>query len=326
MYEAYGADTLRVYEMSMGPLEQSKPWETRAVSGAHRLLQRVWRIVVDEDSGVSRLTDADPTREDLVVLHKTIEAVRAAMDDLRVNTPIARITELTNHLTSTYPNGAPRSLGEPLVLLVAPFAPHMAEELWARTGHDTSLTRAPFPVTDPAYLVTETVEVPVQINGKLRATIVVPSGADAAALEQAARADEKIGAQIEGKTVRKVVAVPGRLVQHFERHSDRYTKARSDAVRPVTWAHEFSTTVCFAFVFGAEALGNSPGIQISCCASGCYSADCVMCKRGRAHPSWHRRHPNRGHYDGSRNDCTTGGCDRSGCDRSGCDRSGWGFD
>jgi leucyl-tRNA synthetase len=212
MYEAYGADTLRVYEMSMGPLEQSKPWETRAVSGAHRLLQRVWRIVVDEDSGVSRLTDADPTREDLVVLHKTIEAVRAAMDDLRVNTPIARITELTNHLTSTYPNGAPRSLGEPLVLLVAPFAPHMAEELWARTGHDTSLTRAPFPVTDPAYLITETVEVPVQINGKLRATIVVPSGADAAALEQAARADEKIGAQIEGKTVRKVVAVPGRLV------------------------------------------------------------------------------------------------------------------
>jgi leucyl-tRNA synthetase len=212
MYDAYGADTLRVYEMSMGPLEQSKPWETRAVSGAHRLLQRVWRIVVDEDSGVSRLTDADPTRADLVVLHKTIEAVRAAMDDLRVNTPIARITELTNHLTSTYPGGAPRSLGEPLVLLIAPFAPHMSEELWSRTGHDASLTRAPFPAADPAYLVTDTVEVPVQINGKLRGTVVVASGADAAALEEAARSDEKIRVQIDGKTIRKVVAVPGRLV------------------------------------------------------------------------------------------------------------------
>jgi leucyl-tRNA synthetase len=212
MYDAYGADTLRVYEMSMGPLEQSKPWETRAVSGAHRLLQRVWRIVINEDSGESRLTGTEPTREDLVVLHKTIEAVRAAMDDLRVNTPIARITELTNHLTSTYPEGAPRALGEPLVLLIAPFAPHLGEELWSRLGHPESLIRAPFPVTDPAYLVTDTVEVPVQINGKLRGVVVVASGANAQTLEAVARADEKISAQIEGKTIRKVVAVPGRLV------------------------------------------------------------------------------------------------------------------
>ena len=212
MYEAYGADTLRVYEMSMGPLEQSKPWETRAVSGAHRLLQRIWRIVVDEDSGGSRVTNGEPTREDLVTLHKTIEAVRAAMDELRVNTPIARITELTNHLTSAYPNGAPRQLAEPLVLLLAPFAPHMAEELWSRLGHPNSLIRQPFPVTDSTYLASDTVEVPVQINGKLRGVVVVATGADAAALEAAALADEKIRAQIDGKTVRKVIAVPGRLV------------------------------------------------------------------------------------------------------------------
>ena len=212
MYEAYGADTLRVYEMSMGPLEQSKPWETRAVSGAHRLLQRIWRLIVDEDSGGCRATDAAPQRDDLVVLHKTIEAVRAAMDDLRVNTPIARITELTNHLTSAYPNGAPRGLAEPLVLLLAPFAPHLAEELWSRLGHPHSLIRQSFPITDPAYLSSDTVEVPVQVNGKLRGVVVVPTGADAAVLEAAARADEKIRAQIDDKTVRKVIAVPGRLV------------------------------------------------------------------------------------------------------------------
>ncbi len=212
MYEAYGADTLRVYEMSMGPLEQSKPWETRAVSGAHRLLQRIWRLIVDEDSGECRVIDAAPQREDLVVLHKTIDAVRAAMDDLRVNTPIARITELTNHLTSAYPNGAPRALAEPLVLLLAPFAPHLAEELWSRLGHPHSLIRQSFPITDHAYLSSETVEVPVQINGKLRGVVVVPTGADATVLEAAARADEKIRAQIDDKTVRKVIAVPGRLV------------------------------------------------------------------------------------------------------------------
>ncbi len=212
MYDAYGADTLRLYEMSMGPLEQSKPWETRAVSGAHRLLQRVWRVVVNEETGMTRVTDNEPTREDLVTLHKTIDAVRAAMDDLRVNTPIARITELTNHLTSTYPAGAPRALAEPLVLLLSPFAPHMGEELWSRLGHAGSLVREPFPIADASYLVSDTVNVPVQVNGKLRVVLVVPADADAAALEAVARADEKVRAHIEGKTVRKVVAVPGRLV------------------------------------------------------------------------------------------------------------------
>jgi leucyl-tRNA synthetase len=212
MCEAYGADTLRLYEMSMGPLEQSKPWDTRAVSGAHRLLQRVWRVVVDEDSGASRVTSDEPTNDDLVALHKTIDAVRAAMDDLRVNTPIARITELTNHLTSTYPNGAPRALAEPLVLLIAPYAPHLGEELWSRLGHVHSLIREPFPTADPAYLVADSVEIPVQVNGKVRALLTVATDTDAAALEAAARADSKVAAQLDGKTIRKVIAVPGKMV------------------------------------------------------------------------------------------------------------------
>ena len=212
MCESYGADTLRLYEMSMGPLEQSKPWDTRAVSGAHRLLQRIWRVVVDEDSGAARVTDQTPTNGDQVILHKTIEAVRSAMDDLRVNTPIARITELTNHLTSTYPNGAPRALAEPLVLMLAPYAPHLAEELWSRLGHPGSLIRAPFPVTDPAYLVADTVDVPVQVNGKVRSVLTVATGTDGPSLEALALADEKVAAYLDGKTVRKAVVIPGRLV------------------------------------------------------------------------------------------------------------------
>ena len=124
----------------------------------------------------------------------------------------ARITELTNHITATYPNGAPRALVEPLVLLLSPFAPHLGEELWSRLGHSASLVREPFPVADPAYLADDTVEVPVQVNGKLRSRIIVAADVDAAALEAAARADEKVAALLHGATVRKVVAVPGRLV------------------------------------------------------------------------------------------------------------------
>jgi leucyl-tRNA synthetase len=212
MYDTYGADTLRLYEMSMGPLEQSKPWDTRAVSGAHRLLQRVWRVVVNERTGNTRITDAEPTPDDLVALHKVIDAVRISMDDLRLNSSIARITELTNHITAIYPEQAPRSLAEPLVLLIAPFAPHMAEELWSLLGHPHSLVRQQFPQADGRYLTSDTVDIPIQVNGKLRSIITMPTGADAATLEAAARADEKVRSQINNKTIHKVVILPGRLV------------------------------------------------------------------------------------------------------------------
>ncbi len=212
MYQAYGADTLRLYEMSMGPLEQSKPWDTRAVSGSLRLLQRIWRVVVDELSGAVRVSDFKPTMDDLRALHGAIAGVRDSMDALRLNTPIARITELTNHITSTYPSGAPRALAEPLVLMVAPFAPHLAEELWMRLGHKESLVREPFPTFDPAMLIADTVEVPVQINGKLKSVVSVPSGTAAPDLEAAALADEKVAAALLGRTVKKVIVVPGKMV------------------------------------------------------------------------------------------------------------------
>jgi leucyl-tRNA synthetase len=214
MIEAFGADTFRVYEMSTGPLEQSRPWETKAVVGSQRLLQRIWRVVVDEETGAVRAVDVEPDDETSRALHRAIEAVRDGMTTLRFNIAIARITELTNHLTSAYPPGTavPRSVAEALVLLLAPLAPHVAEELWARLGHPDSVAWVPFPVADRQWLVDETVEVAVQVNGKVRAQVAVPADADAAVLEAAARADERIAAYLDGATVRRVVAVPGRLV------------------------------------------------------------------------------------------------------------------
>ncbi|MCZ2847528.1 leucine--tRNA ligase [Modestobacter sp. VKM Ac-2978] len=214
MIGQYGADTFRVYEMSTGPLDQSRPWETKAVVGSQRLLQRVWRVVVDEESGAVRAGDVEPDDDTSRALHRAIEAVRDGMTTLRFNIAIARITELTNHLTSACPPGTPvpRSVAESLVLLVAPLAPHLAEELWARLGHSGSVAWAFFPVADPQWLVDETVQVAVQVNGKVRAQVAVPADADAAALEAAARADERIAGYLDGATVRRVVAVPGRLV------------------------------------------------------------------------------------------------------------------
>jgi leucyl-tRNA synthetase len=215
MIGAYGADTLRVYEMSTGPLEQSRPWETKAVVGSQRLLQRIWRVVVDEETGAVRAADdVQPAEETLRALHRAIAGVRDGMSTLRFNISIARITELTNHLTQAYgaDSAVPRSVAEPLVLLVAPLAPHIAEELWARLGHRESLAWHSFPVADERWLVEDTVQVAVQVNGKVRAQVTVPADADAAALEAAARADEKVAAHLDGKTVRRVVAVPGRLV------------------------------------------------------------------------------------------------------------------
>ncbi|MCZ2828391.1 leucine--tRNA ligase [Modestobacter sp. VKM Ac-2986] len=214
MIAMYGADTFRVYEMSTGPLDQSRPWETKAVVGSARLLARIWRVVVDEETGEVRAGDVEPDDDTSRALHRAIEAVRDGMTTLRFNIAIARITELTNHLTQAFPPGTavPRSVAESLVLLVAPLAPHLAEELWSRLGHAGSVAWAQFPVAEDRWLVDDTVEVAVQVNGKVRAQVAVPADADAATLEAAARADEKVVAQLEGKTVRRVIAVPGRLV------------------------------------------------------------------------------------------------------------------
>ncbi|MDF2584772.1 MAG: leucyl-tRNA synthetase [Mycobacterium sp.] len=209
--DAYGADTLRVYEMSMGPLEASRPWATKDVVGAHRFLQRVWRAVIDETTGAERVSDDEPVSEDtLRALHKTIAGVAEDYAALRNNTAAAKLIEYTNHLTKE--GVSARAAIEPLVLMVAPLAPHLAEELWRRLGHEGSLAHGPFPAVDERYLVDDTVELPVQVNGKVRGKITVAADADKAALEAAALADEKVQAFLAGATPKKVVVVPGRLV------------------------------------------------------------------------------------------------------------------
>nr|WP_324193779.1 leucine--tRNA ligase [Nocardia otitidiscaviarum] len=212
MCDLYGADTFRFYEMSMGPLDTSRPWATKDVVGAHRFLQRVWRLVVDEETGAAKVTDAAPSGETLRLLHKTIAGVDDDYANLRDNTAGAKLIELTNHLTKHYPEGAPRSVAEPLVLMLAPMAPHVAEELWERLGHTTALAHGPFPVADPALLVADSVEYPIQVNGKVRSRVSVPADADNAAVQAAALADEKIAELLGGKEPRKVIVVPGRLV------------------------------------------------------------------------------------------------------------------
>ena len=209
--ENYGADTLRVYEMSMGPLEASRPWATKDVVGAYRFLQRVWRLVVDEINGESRVSEREQLDEQtLRLLHRTIAGVSDDYASLRNNTAAAKLIEYTNHLTKE--GITARAALEPLVLMVAPLAPHLAEELWQRLGHDTSLARGPFPAADPRYLVADTVEYPVQVNGKVRGHITVAADADNPTVQAAALADDKVLAFLAGAEPKKVIVVPGRLV------------------------------------------------------------------------------------------------------------------
>ena len=209
----FGADTFRLFEMFSGPLEQSRPWDTKAIVGPFRLLQRIWRVVVAEATGSTHVSDDAVPDELNRLLHKAIHSVREGYQSLRFNTSIARITELNNAITQAYPNGgAPRALVEPLVLMVAPLAPHIAEELWSRLGHEASLAWEEFPAADESLLIEDTIQVPVQVNGKLRSVILVAADSDAAALEAAARADDKIAAALGGRDTKRVVAVPGRLV------------------------------------------------------------------------------------------------------------------
>ncbi|GAB3593841.1 leucine--tRNA ligase [Angustibacter peucedani] len=210
MYDAYGADTFRVYEMSTGPLDASRPWETRAVVGSLRFLQRLWRNVVDEDSGTTTTSEDAPSDADLRVLHRTIDGVAHDYAGLRFNTAVAKLIELNNHLTRL--DAVPRALAEPLVLMTAPLAPHVAEELWRRLGHGESLAHEPFPQADPALLVDETVTCVVQVQGKVRERLEVPPGIDDDALRELALASEKVTAALAGRAVRTVVVRAPKLV------------------------------------------------------------------------------------------------------------------
>ncbi|MFB3892113.1 MAG: leucine--tRNA ligase [Phycisphaerae bacterium] len=205
----YGADSFRLYEMFMGPVDSSKPWNTRDIPGVHRFLQRVWRAIIGDDDHASILAAADSAEVERG-LHKTIKKVGEDIEAMKFNTAIAAMMEFVNAVFKAGSIG--RNQAERFVLLLAPFAPHIAEELWQRLGHDKSLACEPWPQYDPAMVAQETVEIPVQVNGKLRARINVPVEAGQDDMLTAAMADPKVAAAVEGKTIVRKIAVPGKLV------------------------------------------------------------------------------------------------------------------
>jgi leucyl-tRNA synthetase len=210
----YGADSLRMYEMFMGPLEAAKPWSMAGVDGVFRFLGRVWRLFADDraDDVVlnSAVQDVPPTPNQFRLLHKTIKAVTEDIQKLSFNTAISRMMEFTNEMTAA--DVRPRTLLEPFVLVLSPFAPHVAEELWELLGHPQSLAYAPWPGYDPALLVKSEIEVPVQVNGKLRGKVKVPADAEQSAIEAAGKSDAAVLPHLAGKTVVKTIYVPGRLL------------------------------------------------------------------------------------------------------------------
>ncbi|HSK27088.1 MAG TPA: leucine--tRNA ligase [Jiangellales bacterium] len=210
MFAEYGADTLRLYEMSMGPLDVSRPWETRAVVGSYRFLQRVWRNVLSEETGEPVVTEEPADEATRRLLHRTVDAVRTELDGLRFNTAIARLIELNNHLTKL--PAVPREVAEPLVLMLAPFAPHAAEEMWQRLGHARSLAHHPFPTADPALLVEETVTCVVQVAGKVRDRLEVPPSVGDEELRELALGSPAVQRVLDGRPVRTVVVRAPRLV------------------------------------------------------------------------------------------------------------------
>jgi leucyl-tRNA synthetase len=210
----YGADSLRLYEMFMGPLSDSKPWSMDGVSGVRNFLGRVWRLVIDDRADTVQLVAAfnnqSPTPEQERVLHATIKAVTEDIDKLSFNTAIARMMEFVNFFTKE--TSRPRACIEPFVLLLSPFAPHLCEELWQAMGHFDTLAYKPWPLFDEGVLRQDSLELPVQVGGKVRAKITVAADADQATVLAAAKAEPRIAELLAGKTLIKEVVVPGRLV------------------------------------------------------------------------------------------------------------------
>lgn len=203
--EKYGADAFRLYEMFMGPLEQVKPWSTRGVQGTYRFLRRVWRLMTEHE-----ISEESPSTAQLRTLHRTIARVTEDIEGLRMNTAIASLMELVNAMYKW--SSLPRAVAQPLVLMLSPFAPHLGEELWKQLGHAQSLAYAPWPQLRAEFLVDEVIEVPVQVNGKVRATIQVSPDADKEQVLELAMREKNVQRYLNGKPPRREIYVPGRIV------------------------------------------------------------------------------------------------------------------
>jgi leucyl-tRNA synthetase len=213
IYGEYGADTLRLYEMAMGPLDADRPWHTDDIVGVHRFLQRLWRSLVDEATGEPIVDGGAIDAESARLLHQTIGAVREHYAGLRFNTAIARLQELSTHAAriAAARGRLPRAIAEPLVLMVAPLAPHIAEELWARLGHAEPIAYAPFPEADPALAAEPTVVLPVQIDGKARFRIEVPADAGEEQIAAILAGHPEVARYVGDADVDRLVIVPGRI-------------------------------------------------------------------------------------------------------------------
>ena len=205
----YGADTLRMYEMFLGPLEQSKPWDTNGIDGVHKFLRRFWRLFFDRD-GKLIVTDETPSPAELKTLHKTIRKVTEDIENFSFNTSVSAFMICLNELAGA--KCAKRAVLEPLVVLIAPFAPHIAEEIWEKLGHTSSVCDARFPEFDERYLAEASVEYPVSFNGKVRFKKNLSASLTPKEVEAAVLADPTTAKYLDGKTPRKVIVVPGKIV------------------------------------------------------------------------------------------------------------------
>ena len=207
--EKYGADTLRLYEMFLGPLEQSKPWDTNGIDGVHRFLKKLWGLFFG-NTDTLQVTDAEPTADELKSLHKLIKKVTFDIEHFSYNTSISAFMICVNELTSL--KCSKRAILEPLIILLAPFAPHITEELWHQLGHDTTICDAQWPEHNEEYLVEKSVTYVISFNGKARFNLELPADISREDAEKAALSHENSAKWMEGKAVKKVIVVPGKIV------------------------------------------------------------------------------------------------------------------
>jgi leucyl-tRNA synthetase len=209
LIDKYGADTFRLYEMFLGPLEQSKPWDTNGIEGVFRFIRKFWRLFHDELNNF-RVTDEQPTEDELKVLHKTIKKVQEDIERLSFNTAVSTFMICVNELTELKCHK--RAILGDLVVLIASYAPHIAEELWRLLGNTTSVSNATFPEFNPAYLVENTFEYPVSFNGKMRFKMTLPTGMPVAEIEKAALEAKESEKWLLGNPPRKVIIVPNKII------------------------------------------------------------------------------------------------------------------
>lgn len=206
--EDYGADSLRLYEMFLGPLEQYKPWNTAGITGVHNFLKKLWKLYAD-DNGL-KVNDAEPTKDNIKTLHKTIKKVQEDIENFSFNTSVSNFMIAVNELTAQ--KCTSKAILEPLLVLISPYAPHIAEELWEQLGNNQSISTAPFPIFDESHLVESSKNYPISFNGKMRFTLELPMDMSKDDIEKTVMAHEKTIAQLDGRTPKKIIVVPGKIV------------------------------------------------------------------------------------------------------------------